>query len=98
MTIIAYRAFIRLVARMHSHVYEEFVAGVERAHTSGAASPLARVLRAGASGRGVHVQFLDVLDERFLTWPIDFYRAPFPFARPHPVVAGIGCEHTNSTR
>lgn len=87
-----YRAFVGLVTRVHSHVYEQLVPGVERTHAPGAASPLARVLRAGASGSGVHVQFFDVPYQRFLTWPIDFYRAPFPFARQYSV-AGIACKH-----
>jgi len=87
-----YRAFVGLVTRMHSHVYEQLVPGVERTHAPGAASPLARVLRAGASGSGVHVQFFDVPYQRFLTWPIDFYRAPFPFARQYSV-AGIACKN-----
>jgi len=50
-----YRAFVGLVARMHSHVYEQLVPGVERTHAPWAAPPLARVLRAGAPGSGVHV-------------------------------------------
>lgn len=81
-----YRALVGLFAGMHSHVYEQLVPGVERPHTSGTTSPLARVLRACAPGHRFHVQFLDVPHQRFLTCPVHFYRAPVPFASSHSVL------------
>lgn len=87
----AHRAFVGLLAWVHPHVYEQLVPGVERAHAPGTASPLARVLRAGAPRRGVHVQFLDVPHQRFLTCAIHGHRAPFPLAGPH-AIAGVACK------